>query len=208
MTQTEPETGVARGPRLAACLLAIAVAPSIPVFAVSPAFDCAKAEGEVEQLICSDDELASMDLLLARTYSQTIQNIPKEERATFRAEQRGWIKGRNDCWKADNVRRCVEFSYQSKTVELQIIGGLVEAPEYQNLSCAESSDASPFTLSVYDNTKPDSAVLTRGDDQVIAIKTAGGVANRYVAPNVSLILGEGEAEIDWFGEQLTCALSE
>lgn len=189
-------------------LLLMGLAVSVPALAVSPAFDCTSAEGEVEQLICSDDELASMDLLLAKTYSQAIQNIPKEERDTFRAEQRGWIKGRNDCWKANNVRRCVEFSYQSKTVELQIIGGLVEAPEYQALSCADSADSLPFTLSVYQKTKPSAAVLTRGNDQVIAIKTAGGAANRYLAPNVSLLLGEGQVEVDWFGEQVKCTLSE
>ena len=181
---------------------------SLPASAVSPAFDCGKAEGEVEQLICADDELAEMDLRLAKTYSQASQNIPREERDSFRAEQRGWIKGRNDCWKAEDVRSCVAFSYQSKTVELQIVGGLLEAPAYQSLSCEESTDNAPFTLSLYRDARPDAAVLTRGNDQVIAIKASGGVAGRYVAPNVVLILAGDQAEVSWFGETLTCSLSE
>ncbi|MEP1596397.1 MAG: lysozyme inhibitor LprI family protein, partial [Halieaceae bacterium] len=86
---------------------------SAPAFAVAPAFDCDKAEGEVELLICSDDDLAVLDQRLSRTYSQASANIPAEERANFRAQQRGWIKGRNDCWKAEDVRSCVEFSYRS-----------------------------------------------------------------------------------------------
>ena len=175
-------------------------------YSASPAFDCGKAEGEVELLICSDDDLALLDIRLAKTYTQASKNIPEEERANFRALQRGWIKGRNDCWKAEDVRACVEFSYQSKTVELQIAGGLLEAPRYRSLRCGEGTEAVPFTVSVYRNADPVSAVLTRGNDQVIAFAQVDSSGRRYVAPNVSLTVAEGQATVQWFDETLQCTI--
>lgn len=175
-------------------------------YSASPAFDCGKAEGEVELLICSDDDLALLDIRLAKTYTQASKNIPEEERANFRALQRGWIKGRNDCWKAEDVRACVEFSYQSKTVELQIAGGLLEAPRYRSLRCGEGTEAVPFTVSVYRNADPVSAVITRGNDQVIAFAQVDSSGRRYVAPNVSLRIDEGQATVQWFGETLQCTI--
>jgi uncharacterized protein len=175
-------------------------------YSASPAFDCGKAEGEVELLICSDDDLALLDIRLAKTYTQASKNIPEEERANFRALQRGWIKGRNDCWKAEDVRACVEFSYQSKTVELQIAGGLLEAPRYRSLRCGEGTEAVPFTASVYRNADPVSAVITRGNDQVIAFAQVDSSGRRYVAPNVSLTVAEGQATVQWFGETLQCTI--
>jgi len=192
--------------RFVTVLLLVIGVFAAPAYAVGPAFDCDKAEGEVELLICSDDDLAVLDLRLAKTYSQASQNIPAAERDNFRALQRGWIKGRNDCWKAEDVHRCVEFSYRSKIVELQIAGGLLEAPRYRALQCGEDASMLPFTLSIYRNSDPASAVLTRGNDQVTAIAPPGGPAGHFRAPNVSLALTGEQAVVDWFGETLECTL--
>lgn len=175
-------------------------------YSASPAFDCSKAEGEVELLICSDDDLALLDIRLAKAYSQAMENIPQEERSNFRTLQRGWIKGRNECWKAQDVRACVEFSYKSKTVELQIAGGLLEAPRYRSLRCGEGTEAVPFTVSIYRNADPVSAVLTRGNDQVIAFAPVESSGGRFVAPDVSLTIDEGQATVQWFGETLQCTI--
>ncbi|MGB6188236.1 MAG: hypothetical protein WBF70_06640, partial [Aeromonas molluscorum] len=42
--------------------------------------------------------------------------------------QRGWIKGRNECWKADDLRQCVLTNYQQRITELQIKGGQMMVP--------------------------------------------------------------------------------
>ena len=39
-----------------------------PAAAASPSFDCAKAEGEIEQLICQDEELARLDREFGRVF--------------------------------------------------------------------------------------------------------------------------------------------
>ena len=68
-----------------------------------PAFDCNDAEGEVELLICNDEALQALDRTLAKTYARAMQNLPEEDQASEKAMQRGWIKGRNDCWKEVDV---------------------------------------------------------------------------------------------------------
>jgi len=169
----------------------------------SPSFDCSKAAGEVEQLICRDQPLAELDQNLAEVYESAMKRLPTDEHAKTRAMQRGWIKGRNDCWKAEDVRGCVEVSYQIRIVELQITGGLLMAPDYTTLICNQQQNI-PFTTVFYNQTNPPSAVLTWGNDQVIAFIQHSGSGARYAAPGVEFWSHQGEATVDWFGTRLLC----
>jgi uncharacterized protein len=86
-----------------------------------PSFDCLKASGQVEKLICSDPELAGLDTELACLYRAVSAKAAGQELEKLRAYQRGWIKGRNECWKAigASVRECVEASYRGRIKELR-----------------------------------------------------------------------------------------
>ena len=88
----------------------------------APSFDCAKASGQVEELICSDPELAALDVELARLYKAVSAQTTGQKLKALRTYQRGWIKGRNDCWKAVavGVRACVEASYRDQNTEAKI----------------------------------------------------------------------------------------
>jgi uncharacterized protein len=52
-------------------LTALMLAPAS--HAAKPSFDCAKAEHEVEQLICKDDRLAELDQSLASLYALVLK---------------------------------------------------------------------------------------------------------------------------------------
>jgi len=88
-------------------------------WSASPSFDCAKASGEVENLICKDAELAKLDRSLSQLYSTVLKNTPASQQKTLKVEQRGWVKGRNDCWKSDDVRGCVANEYHARINELK-----------------------------------------------------------------------------------------
>lgn len=169
----------------------------------SPSFDCSKAAGEVEQLICRDQPLTKLDQELSGVFARALENIPEAMHATTRAMQRGWIKGRNDCWKAEDVRGCVEASYQMRIVELQITGGLLMAPAYKSFVCNEQQ-YKPFTTVFFNQTNPPSAVLTWDNDQVIAFTQHSASGARYTAPGVEFWFHHGEATVDWFGAELLC----
>lgn len=90
-----------------------------PTHAAKPSFDCAKAGGKVEKLICSDAELAELDRSLSDLYAVLLKHTPAGDQKRLKAEQRGWVKGRNDCWKSDDTRGCVESEYRSRINELK-----------------------------------------------------------------------------------------
>lgn len=175
-----------------------------PAKAAGPSFDCAKATGQVEQLVCKDAGLAALDRKLADAYAKALKGWPANVAQEQRTFQRGWIKGRNDCWKDSDVRACVENEYKTRLVDVQIKGGLVMAPTPVGYLC--KGEATPFTAAFYKDTDPPSAVLTFGNDQVIAFLARTGSGAKYTAANVEFWEHHGEAMLEWFGKKLTCAL--
>lgn len=113
-------------PYIATALVMAAWAHASPAKAQSegPSFDCTKASGSVEELICTDTELAVLDRRMAQTFAAALSSAQQidvgseEALAELRAIQRGWIKGRNDCWKASEVKQCVSDSYLIREGEL------------------------------------------------------------------------------------------
>jgi len=95
------------------------VVASAPAATPNPSFDCAKASHEIEELICKDAELADLDRSLADLYAVVLKNTPTSEQKTLKAEQRGWVKGRNDCWKSSDERGCVKREYEARISELK-----------------------------------------------------------------------------------------
>ena len=172
--------------------------------AAGPSFDCAKATGQVEQLVCKDAGLASLDRKLADAYAKAMKGWPADVAKEQRAIQRGWVKGRDDCWKADDLRACIENEYKTRLVEVQIKGGLVMAPTPVGYQC--KGEATPFMAAFYKDTDPPSAVLTFGNDQVIAFVARSGSGAKYTAANVEFWEHQGQATLDWFGKKLTCTL--
>ncbi|MEM9783473.1 MAG: lysozyme inhibitor LprI family protein [Pseudomonadota bacterium] len=82
--------------------------------AYGSSFDCTKADGAAETAVCSGRELAALDRELARVYALAGESLPRrsEQARLLRAEQRGWIKGRDECWKAGKMlRACVADEY-------------------------------------------------------------------------------------------------
>ncbi|AJR09161.1 DUF1311 domain-containing protein [Photobacterium gaetbulicola] len=174
--------------------------------ASEPAFDCSKAEGEVETLICQVAELAVLDQKMQQVFDKAMVQLPAEEVKRQKEMQRGWIKGRNECWKANDVRDCTEFAYTSRIVELQVISGQLEVPPIVSLDCGDNSQ--PFTAVFYNQTEPASLVLTRGDDQVIALAQPMASGIKYLGQNVEYSEHQGEIAISWFDNTFECQVRQ
>ena len=187
----------------AACLLILTCGTGLASpGAAKPAF-CAKPGGDIEKLICGDARLIALDRKIAKVYSLAMKNWPADVAAKERVEQRGWIKGRNDCWKADDKRACVEESYRTRIVELQIRSGQLMAPKAVGYQCSPGENK-PFSATFYQQTDPPSAVLTFGNDQVIAFLTRTASGAKYVAQNMEFWEHHGEAAVNWYGANMTC----
>ncbi len=175
--------------------------------AADPSFDCAKADHKAENLVCEDDELAALDNQLAGVYHTAYQNFPADERKKQKAMQRGWIKGRNECWKSSDLRNCVKYAYQSRITELQIQGGLVTVPEAVNFQC-DGGEYDYLTAIFYQETVLPVVVLTRTNDeeswQSMAYQVPSGSGARYEGQNVLFWNKGREAMVEWNNDKLKC----
>lgn len=166
---------------------AAAAAPS----PTAPSFSCAKPAGQAEQLICKDPELAQLDREVARLYR--LANTGKDSRRhpELKAMQRGWIKGRDDCWKRDDVRRCVRDEYAFRIAELRALPdartqdakGLAIGP--LPLRCPTLTGEVTVT---FVNSTPGAAVLKTGDSAFVLDHSVSASGARYTGK-----LADGDA---------------
>lgn len=89
--------------------------------ASEPSFDCAKAQSSAEKLVCSDEQLAALDRETARLFGLAVKGtqVSGERKKQLKAYQRGWIKGRDECWKEPEQKTCVRDNYAIRIYELR-----------------------------------------------------------------------------------------
>ena len=107
----EPETK-ASAPAAAAQAPAAATPPqdSGPITA---SFDCAKASSAQEKMICSDRELARLDVDLAKAYGKAREAAADPK--ALQAEQLQWLRSTR---KSCSDKACLADAYRSRTAEL------------------------------------------------------------------------------------------
>ena len=161
-----------------------------------PSFDCGKVEaGSIEALICADEGLAALDRVMAGVYRQASERATNEHPPVLRAEQRGWIKGRNDCWKSDDVRACVETSYRLRIAELQARYRLVEFTGPVFYAC--DGDPRNEIVVTFFPTDPPTLVAERGDSVSLMYLEPSASGSKYRGRNETLWVKGAEALITW-----------
>ena len=116
--------------------LSLSLILAVSLYGNAPSFDCAKVKKDSsEGLICGSDELMNLDRDLSKVYKQATTKATKED--MLKAHQRGWIKGRNDCWKAEDEKACMVDQYHMRIKELK---------EKYGLSDTSNSFDETFTL--------------------------------------------------------------
>jgi uncharacterized protein len=176
-----------------------------------PSFDCARADGSAQALVCADAALAALDRRLADRYAAALA-VAKgldagaaEAEATLRAEQRGWIKGRDDCWKADDLRACVEDAYLRRIGLLTAMWMLDPPGETVFYQCGDSP-ADELAVIPFPG-DPAAVRLERGDRVEPAVQTRAASGARYNGDFGVMFWSKGdEATLDWPPEAqgLTC----
>jgi len=164
--------------------------------------DCSKAkEGSTDATVCGDEGLTALDLKLADVYAHALQ-LSGNNSKTLTAEERGWIKGQQDCSKAADQRACLQNGYELRIAELQARYQLVIPSGAARYNCPGNKI---FHVAFYP-TEPASALLTHGKDTVFMSAREAASGARYEGPNANLWEHQGEAAIRWGanGTPLTC----
>lgn len=191
-------------------VLGVLLSSGLTAAEAQPAFDCAKAQGQVEQLICKDAGLAALDRTLDGVYRAATAKAKGQPASPLRSEQRGWIGGRNECWKATDannavfltaswtaasVRGCVEAKYRMRIAELQSFYRLV-TPQKPTFYACDNNPSNEVVATFFD-TDPPTAQLERGDTTITAyqVRTASGA--KYEGQNVTFSNNGNAASVSW-----------
>jgi uncharacterized protein/heat shock protein HslJ len=163
--------------------------------AQTPAFDCRKASGEIEKQICADSELGALDRTLSVVYAAALRKSRNEHPPMLKAEQRGWIKGRNECWKAADQLQCVAQAYRLRIAELQARYRLVPVSASATFIC--EGDSRNQVIANFFQTDPPSLIAERGDSVSLMFQQPAASGARYQGRNESLWEHQGEATVVW-----------
>jgi hypothetical protein len=124
----------------------------------------------------------------------------------LQAAQRGWAKGRNDCWKSkektwitatwivDSVKGCVEAQYRLRISELQSVWRLMP-PKTVSYAC-QNNRANEIVANFFE-TEPPTIRLERGDRTVTVWRVGVPGDRHYEGQNVSLGGKGNDLKLSW-----------
>lgn len=177
-------------------LACAALLPGLPVLAASPSFDCSKVDkGSIEELVCQSPELTDLDLKLADAYKAASQKAVNQQPNLLKAEQRGWIKGRDDCWKSEDRNACVADSYRQRTAELQARYQLIAGKGLVHYAC-DGNPAKEVSATFYP-TEPKSVLVEFGDSSSLMFLQPSGNGPQYLGRNETLTVGQDITTVVW-----------
>jgi len=174
------------------CLLTLGLAGS--AWAAIPSFDgCQVRSSSAEAMVRADIELSGLDRQLNRVYAAARQKARSQHPPLLKAEQRGWIKGRNDRWKSADQRQCMAESYQLRIAELQARYRLL--PPIATLRYACDGNPANEVIATYFSTNPASLIAERGDAVSFMVQQRSASGARYQGRNEWLREHQGEATV-------------
>ncbi|MDF1624337.1 MAG: MliC family protein [Pseudohongiella nitratireducens] len=172
------------------------VASSSHASATGPSFACSEVTpGTIEALICTDTELSVQDRQLASVFAAAIAQTPVDETAMLRAEQRGWIKGRDACWQDTDRRSCVESEYSRRIAELQATYQLVNKIGPLSMTC-NTRPASELVVTFFASETP-TMIAEYNDSHSLMYLQPSASGTRYQGRNESYWEHQGVATVAW-----------
>lgn len=174
-----------------------------------PSFDCSQVESSTEKLVCDDPDLAALDRRLAAQFADALavaeglDTGAEDAAATLRAYQRGWISGRDECWKEPDLRACVETEYLRREAVLVAEFLLEAATSMTELSCGDG--ARFLTVSIFPTDQPGIRV-EEGDHVDVGAQLSADIPGTYYLQGTGgITLTDGAASLqDAYGAETEC----
>jgi uncharacterized protein len=86
--------------------------------AATPSFDCETARSDVEKLICRDDELAALDVAMAKAFAKALAVAPANTVSTLKTQQKDWRRTLMNCGKTADIRQCTLDTFRRRLDEI------------------------------------------------------------------------------------------
>jgi uncharacterized protein len=94
----------------------------VPAAAASPSFTCSGHLLPTEAVICSDNDLASLDRQLAAVYDSWFKRLSAAQQAELKATEKTWVAERNSC---GINKSCISNTYK---VRISSLSGVQPPP--------------------------------------------------------------------------------
>jgi uncharacterized protein len=169
--------------------------------------DCQKTSAAAEKVVCADKGLTELDQQMSGllTVVEDDPTVAMKERAV----QRQWIEERNACVSkggAGNAHGCLEAVYERRIIGLEVETGELRHPKRALWNCGDVTK--PLTAAFYNDSAPASAVLAYGGEKTVLLVAGSGSGARYTAPGYEYWEHQGEAAVNWHGQQMKCKLEK
>ncbi len=167
----------------------------------APSFACVEPLSQVESAICASPELAALDNQLNDIYKRALERVVDTDAATLKAVQRGWAKGRDECWKASNLMACTRDSYQQRIDEIQLEYSLLSPTSTQTYQCGEDRVDVQFF-----STTPEKILVKKGSLRWLMHRLESASGAKYQGRNEMFWLKGNTALAQWQfeGETVSC----
>ena len=188
-------------------IIAAAGLAASSALAAGPSFDCTKVEaGSIEEMICKDPGLTALDVKLAAVYKEALAKATNEHPPVLKAEQRGWIKGRDDCWKSDDKEKCVEDEYTRRIAELQAKYRQVKSTG-PVIYISDGNQAKEVDKTIIE-TAPPTMMAEYGDSTSLMFLEPSGSGSKYEGRNESAWIKGDDALVVWGFEapEMSCTV--
>jgi uncharacterized protein len=156
----------------------------------TPSFACNEVRaGSMEAVICDSAALSRLDRRLNSVYKKIVKEPHSKQ---LKAEQRGWIKGRNACWKSSDSTHCLKQSYIHRIAELEARFALVTSSGHTTYLCNDK------LLSVfYYDTQPPSIVAEFNDSEKLMFIDNSASDTHYRGGDYHLKVQSNVAILTW-----------
>ncbi len=169
---------------------------AVAAMAPWPSYDCEKVRPDsIEAVICKDRGLSALDRQLSDVYAIASKKAANKHLPQLKAQQRGWIKGRNECWKSDDKGGCVRDGYIHRIAELQARYRLVPSNGPLRYVCGGNSGNE--VIATFFQTVPPTLIAEYADSVSLMYLHSSGSGARYQGRNEIFWEHQGEALITW-----------
>ncbi len=150
--------------------------------ALKPSFDCLNATHQAELEICHDENLILLDNKLNQTYIKALGvanglgDSPQRAVRDLKIWHSAMTRGRYDCWKSANLKKCIKNSYKNDISWLQAKWMLVPAEKTIRYLCSNKAEV---VITHFRTDQLPSLTVELGDKREVFIKMLPKRVEKY-----------------------------